>query len=153
MYLTEFLADRQVAFETVVHPPAFTAQKRAKFLHVSGHCVVKSVLLRGPSGLLLAILPASQQIDFAVLRRHLEGPVYLASESEISEVFADCELGALTPFGSLYGVRTLLEASLAEDTVILCEAQRHAVTVRILCRDLERIENPLRIRFGKQAPL
>ena len=36
MRLTQFLSDQQVAFEEMVHPPAFTSQKLAKFLHVSG---------------------------------------------------------------------------------------------------------------------
>lgn len=149
MHLSEYLADNQVAFETVVHPPAFTAQKRAKFLRVSGHWVVKSVLLRGPAGLLLAILPASRHVDLEALAQCLEGSVRLATEAEIGEAFADCELGSLTPFGSLYGLPTILEASLPPDALIVCEAQRHAVAVRILCRDLERIERPRRIRFGK----
>lgn len=149
MMLQQFLADQSVAFETVVHPPAFTAQKRAKFLHISGHQVVKAVLLRGPAGFVLAVLPAPQHIDLALLARYLEGPVRLATDAEIEHVFLDCELGSLTPFGSIYGVPTILEASLASDIWITCEAQRHAVAVKMLCRDFERIEKPRRLRFGR----
>lgn len=149
MLLPQYLADHRVAFETVVHPPAYTAQNRAKFLGVSGHYVAKNVLLKGPQGFLLAILPASQVIDLEALSRHLEGPVRLASEEEMAEVFFDCELGALTPFGSLYGLSTILEASLPPDAILTCGAQRHAVAVKIQCRDFERIEKPKRLHFAK----
>lgn len=149
MYVCQYLADQRVAFETMLHPPAFTAQKRAKYLRVSGHHLVKSVLLKGPRGYLLAILPAPKHVDLEALSVQLEGPVALASEEQIAQVFADCELGSLTPFGSLYGISTLLEASIPSDSIILCEAQRHAVTIRMLCRDLERIERPRRLPFAK----
>lgn len=149
MYLSQFLADHRVAFETVVHPPAFTAQKRAKFLHVSGHCVVKNVLLKAPEGFVLALLPASLRIDLDSLSSELGGPVRLATQEEIADRFRDCELGTLTPFGSLYGLKTVLEASLPSDAYIVCEAQRHAVAVRVLCRDFERIEKPRRLCFAR----
>lgn len=149
MYLPQFLADQCVAFDTVVHAPAFTAQKRAKFLHVTGHRVVKNVLLKAPEGFILALLPATQHVDLDALTRHFEGPVRLAADDEIKDVFRDCELGALTPFGSLYGLPTILEAALPADALLICEAQRHALAIRIQCRDLERIEKPRRLPFGK----
>ena len=149
MQLQQYLSDQCVAFETVMHPPAFTAQKRAKFLHMSGHQVVKSVLLKGPAGFLLAVLPAAQHIDLDALSRHLEGPVRLGTDAEIEQVFLDCELGSLTPFGSIYGLQTILESALPGEIWITCEAQRHAVAVKMLCRDFERIERPRRLRFGR----
>src|SRR6266542_4474841 len=103
------LSDLGVAFETVLHPPAFTAQKRAKFLHVTGKQVAKSVLLAGPGGYFLAVLPATHQVDTAALARELGGPVRLADGPEIAEVFRDCEWGVVVPFGTLYGLPTLLD--------------------------------------------
>lgn len=149
MSLSVYLADHEVPFETLVHPPAFTSQKRAKFLHVSGHLVAKAVLLKAPRGFVLAVLPASQHADLEALGRHLEGPVRLATAEEVGEVFRDCEFGAMTPFGSLYGVPTILEASIPADATLTCGAQRHAVAVRICCRDLERIEKPRRLKFAR----
>src|SRR5437868_12024114 len=96
-----FLAEQRVLFETLQHPPAFTAQKRAKYLHVPGRHLVKSVLLRAPAGHVLAVLPATCKVDLHRLERHLGGAVLLAEREEIPEVFRDCEWGALSPFGSL----------------------------------------------------
>src|SRR5262245_4000774 len=142
MRVSQFLSDQCVAFEEVVHPPAYTSQKLAKFLHISGRQVVKSVLLRGPRGLILAVLPAAQQIDLVRLGAHLDGPVRLADARELSEVFRDCEWGALMPFGRLYGLSTILEKSIPADAMIVFEAQEHAVAIRMMCRDFVRLEQP-----------
>src|SRR5471030_1406218 len=109
MRVAEFLLDQHVKFEEMVHPPAFTAQKLAKSLHISGRLVMKSILLKGPQGYLLAVLPASHVIDLHRLNNHFDGPIRLATVQELGERFPDCEWGALMPFGQLYGLPTILE--------------------------------------------
>jgi Ala-tRNA(Pro) deacylase len=149
MRVSEFLSDRRIVFEEMMHPPAFTSQKLAKFLHISGRHVVKSILLKGPQGFFLAVLPAAQRIDLAGLGIHFGGPVRLANVQELCELFRDCEWGASIPFGRLYGLATILETSLASDAMIVFEAQRHALAIRMLCRDFVLLENPERLTFAR----
>ena len=96
-----FLEDNHITFERLYHAPAYTAQRRASHLRVPGRLLIKSVLLRAPAGYLLAVLPADAHVDLAALEHLLNGSVRLATADEISEIFRDCEWGALTPFGSL----------------------------------------------------
>ena len=77
MRVPQFLTEQFVKFETIVHPPAFTAQKRARFLHIPGSQVAKSVLLRGPQGFFLAVLPATHHVDAERLATQLGGAVRL----------------------------------------------------------------------------
>ncbi len=149
MRILDYLTERQVAFEAMPHPPAYTAQQRAKYLGLSGRQVAKGVLLRGPQGFLVAILPATQQIDFACLELALGGPVRLARDDEMAAVFSDCEWGVVPPFGSLYGVPTVLEAGIAPDTVLVFEAQTSVDSLRIRCDDYERLEKPTRLGFAR----
>ena len=149
MRVPAFLAEQRVVFETIVHPPAFTAQKRARSLRVSGSHVAKSVLLHGPRGYLLAILPATQQVDTDALARDLGGPVRVATDREVAEVFSDCEWGVVPPFGTLYGLMTLLDAALDPDTLMVFETSSHAQAVRMRCRDFERLEKPRRLPFAR----
>jgi Ala-tRNA(Pro) deacylase len=148
MRVSQFLSDERVAFEEVVHPPAYTSQKLARFLHITGRRVVKSVLLKGPTGFFLAVLPASHVIDLEKLRRQFGGEVRLATTAEMSERFLDCEWGAVMPFGRLYGMMTLLEAMIPLDATIVFEAQRHAVAIRMQCRDFVKLEQPERMHFS-----
>jgi Ala-tRNA(Pro) deacylase len=146
-----FLADNHVAFESLYHAPAYTAQRRARYLHVPGRQLVKSVLLRTPAGHLLAVLPADARVDLAALARALGGPVRLAEAEEIPGLFRDCEWGALTPFGSLYGLATVLEAALDPEAEIVFEGHSHAEAIRMRCRDYERLERPRRLSFGQRG--
>jgi Ala-tRNA(Pro) deacylase len=148
MQIAELLRENDVDFETVVYPPAFTAQKRAMRLGISGRHVLKSVLLAGPEGFLLAVLPATERVDAEALARALGGPVRLAAPEEIARVFPDCEWGVVQPLGSAYGIRTLLDDSVSPDDCIVLGMHSHAHAVRMSCRDFERIEQPERVRFG-----
>jgi Ala-tRNA(Pro) deacylase len=149
MRVPEFLTEQCVAFETVIHPPVYTAQKRARRLHVSGRQLAKCVLLWQGGGHVLGVLPASYQVDLEALARQLKGPVRLATETEAAEVFRDCEWGTMTPFGTLYGLPTLLDALFDPDAVIVFESQRHHLTIRMRCWDFERLEQPRRLRFAR----
>lgn len=149
MQIPQFLGERGVAFETIYHPPAFTAQKRAKYLRISGQLVAKCVLLHGPEGLFLAVLPASRHVDTEALAEQLGGPVRLAEAEEIVERFRDCEWGVVAPFGTAYGLPTILDDSLPPEADIVFEGNTHAVAIRLPCRDFERIERPRRLAFAR----
>jgi Ala-tRNA(Pro) deacylase len=147
MRVTNYLADQHIAFETVLHPPAFTASKRARFLHVPGKLLAKSVLLRGPRSYLLAIVPATEYVDLEAVAGLAGGRVRLATDGEIAEVFRDCEWGVLTPFGSLYGISTLLDSSFDPEVMLVFEAHLHSLAIRLRCWDFERLEQPRRLRL------
>jgi Ala-tRNA(Pro) deacylase len=146
--LIQYLAEQQVPFEMIHHPPAFTAQRRAKYLGVPGRQVAKSVLLKGPAGFFLAILPATQQIDIDKLAAHLGGPVRLANLDEVAQVFTDCEWGVAAPFGSRYGLPIYLEESLPADVSLVLELHTHFEAARLRCQDFEQLEQAHRLQFA-----
>jgi Ala-tRNA(Pro) deacylase len=149
MRVPDFLVARDVPFETLLHPPAFTAQKRARFLHLPGREVAKVVLLHGPEGYVLAVLPAPRHIDPERVALALGGPVRLADDDEIARVFPDCEWGVVPPFGTLYGLPVLLDESITPDTLMVFETTTHVEAVRMLCRDFERLEHPRRLPLAR----
>src|SRR5262249_39028670 len=130
------------------HPPAFSAQRRAHRLHLPGAQVAKSVLLAGPHGFVLAVLPAPRRVDTAAVARALGGPVRLATAGEIAEVFTDCEWGVVAPFGSRYGVPTLLDQSLATEAELVLEVNAHAEAIRLRREDFELLERPRYLRLA-----
>jgi Ala-tRNA(Pro) deacylase len=152
MRISDYLTEQQIAFERLPHPPAYSAQKRAKYLRLPGRQVAKSVLLAGPSGYLLAVLPATHHVDTQVLAEHLGGPVRLADDREIAAVFRDCEWGVVSPFGTRYGLTTLLDASIPADAPLVLETHTQFESIRLLCRDFERLEQPRRLPFARRSP-
>jgi Ala-tRNA(Pro) deacylase len=153
MRIPSLLQDERVAFEAVPHAPAFTAQRLAKYLHVPGSRVAKAILLYGPAGFVLGVLPATRRVDLEVLTRLLGGPVRLATDTEAAAIFCDCEWGVVPPFGAFYGLPTLLDESMPADEMLVFEANTHFEAVRLLCRDFERLERPRRLAFARRADL
>ena len=148
MSVAEFLIDHQVPFETIYHAPAFTAQKRAKYLHTPGKQVAKCVLLVGQCGYMLAVLPATRQIDLERLNAQLAEKVRIAEDQEITWVFRDCEWGVVSPFGTLYGLSTILDDSFDRSALLIFEGRLHAESIRLRCSDYETLERPRRLRFA-----
>jgi len=151
MHLTSYLTQQQVEFAFLHHPPAFSAARLAKYLRLPGSRVAKTLLLRGAS-FVVAVLPSIHQFDPGRLATVLGGSVRLATTREMGEVFRDCELGRISPFGSLYGLATLLDDSFPADSCLVFEGQTCVEAIRMRCGDYERLEKPRRLAFARQHP-
>jgi Ala-tRNA(Pro) deacylase len=148
MKIDEMLTNRHVPFQTIHHAPAFTANRMAETLHVSGHEVAKPVLLRTGRGYVLVVVPANRQVDMQRIREWLGNvPVEMASEDEMDHLFPNCERGAIPPFGSVYHLHTLVDDALAEDKEIVFQTETHDEAIRMTYHDYEGVEHPLRGDF------
>lgn len=146
MNIREFLGERQVAFDVLPHREAFDAQRMAQTLHVPGREVAKTVLLRADRGFMyvVAVIPAPEHIDLQRVSELLGGSeVELASEEELAERCPDCECGVLPPFGSAYGMKTLLDASLLDEEEVVFEGNSHHEAIRMKLEDFRQLEEPL----------
>jgi Ala-tRNA(Pro) deacylase len=153
MNVQEFLSDKHVGYEAIVHRNVYAAQRLAQELHTPGREVAKTVLLRADRGhtYIVAVLPATKTIDFDKVSAAYGGSkIELATEIEIKEHCPDCEIGALPPFGSQYGMKTLVEESLTNDEAIVFEGNTHHEAIRMRYDDFRRVEAPLVARFAVQ---
>ncbi len=149
MTIREFLRSRGVLHETLLHRPSPTATHRAQSVHVSGARVAKAVLIRAGSGFVLAVLPATHRIDLERLAGILQtAGLGLATEDELEAVFSDCERGAIPPFGSVYGLRTIVDASLESANEIVIDGNVRHEGVKIRFHDFETVEAPIQGRFA-----
>ncbi len=62
--------------------------------------------------------------------------------------FPDCDVGAMPPFGNLYGMPVYVSLSLAEDEEIAFNAGSHAELIRMAYRDFERLVKPRLVDFA-----
>jgi len=143
MRVADYLTEQQVPFQSLTHAPAYCAHRRAKYLHTPGGAVAKAVLLATPTGFVLVVVPATRQVDLS----RFPG-ARLANPDEIVRVFADCEYGAVSPFGNLYGLPTYLDESFTPEMWITVEAGTHTDAVRLSIQDFARLASCERGRFA-----
>lgn len=129
--LAQFLAERGVKYDVVEHPHAVTASESAKTSHISPNRLAKAVVLKGEDGFMLAVLPASSHIEFGRLRKQLGADLDMASEEQIETLFLDCEPGAVPALGAAYGLKVIVDDSLANEPEIYLEGGDHASLVHI----------------------
>lgn len=140
--LQHFLELYRVPHAMIEHAPAFTSQVAAATMHVSGKQMAKTVVMQGQSESYLAVLPASHLIDLDRFAKIVGEPVRLATEDRIRDLFPDCELGSIPPFGRLYGLRTYVDVTLASQNEIVFPAGSHSDAARMSYRDFQGLTEP-----------
>jgi Ala-tRNA(Pro) deacylase len=146
MNVVKYLEGGRFTFDVIPHHPTYSAQRLAQELHVPGREVAKTVLLRadGLGEYVVAALPANRTVDLERVAKLLgKGKPELATEQEIAKHCPDCELGALPPFGSQYGMKTIVDSRLAEDEQIVFESNTHDEAIRMRFDEFRKLEHPI----------
>lgn len=147
--LKEFLDDHNIKYIVISHSPAYTAQAIAASAHVSGKELAKTVMIKVDGKMAMAVLPASYQVDFGLMKEAVgAAKVELASEAEFKDLFPECEVGAMPPFGNLYDMDVFAASRLAEDDEIWFNAGSHTELVKLAYADFERLVKPKVVRFS-----
>lgn len=137
------LDERDVPYEVQTHERAVSAQRLAASEHVSGWDVAKPVMLSVGGELAMAVVPGAVDVDLERAEEVLgHNEVRLADEEEFTNVFEDCEAGAVPPFGNLYGVPVFLDGKLRQRERMICRDGSHTETVEISVEDYVRLVDP-----------
>jgi Ala-tRNA(Pro) deacylase len=146
--LREFLEANNVPYSVHSHPTAYTAQEIAALQKVKGRQLAKVVMVKTGVSLVMLVLPADRQVDFERLKdvMRAEG-VRLASEEEFRDFFPGCEVGAMPPFGNLYGLTVYADRSLERDDEIVFNAGTHTLTAKIAFRHYTALVEPVMAEF------
>jgi len=149
--LKKFLDDHHVKYVTISHSPAITAQEIAASAHIPGKELAKTVMVEVDGKMAMAVLPASHQVDFELLKAATGAQrVELAGERAFRDMFPECELGAMPPFGNLYGMEVIVSKTLAEDEHIAFNAGSHTELIRLAYQDFQRLVEPKVVKLSSK---
>jgi len=141
--LVEYLTQNNVTFELKEHPSAFAAQDVAFKAGIPGRLFAKTVLVKLDGDMAMAVLPADSRVDFHLLRETAGADtISLAVEDEFEKLFPDCELGAMPPFGQMYGMEVFVAGSLIRADTITFNAGTHTETLTMPFWEFERLVEP-----------
>ncbi|PKL81794.1 MAG: deacylase [Ignavibacteriae bacterium HGW-Ignavibacteriae-3] len=152
--LREFLDQNKVRFVTIRHSVAYTAQEIAASAHIKGKEMAKTVLIKIDGRMAMCVLPASNKIDFDLLKEALGGAnIRLANEIEFKDKFPECDVGAMPPFGNLYDMDVYVDEALAKDEEIAFNACSHVELIQMAFKDYGRLVMPRLIKFSYHSKL
>ena len=138
-----FLKRGRVPYTIFRHRAAYTAQQEAEVAHVQGRHWAKIVVCLADSEPIQVVLPAHLMVDLERLRALVRAhTVRVAREAEMAGLYPECELGAMPPFGPIYGQRVFVDTSLVGDPEMVFNAGTHTDAVCIHYNDFAEIVRP-----------
>jgi Ala-tRNA(Pro) deacylase len=147
--LKEYLDGNDIRYISIDHSPAYTGQELAEAVHISGKEIAKTVILKAGGSYMMAVLPASRKINFDYLEEQIAAKgLRLAQEDEIKDLFPDCEVGAMPPFGNFYDIPVYAASALSEDEEIVFNAGTHTDAIRMSYNDYIRLVDPNIVNFS-----
>ncbi len=148
--LEQYFREHKVEYTLEHHPLAYTARAVAASEHVAPARVAKTVVVVADTEPALVVLPASENVDVPSLTGALGAKhVRFADEAELGPLFPDCEVGAMPPFGNLYGLRVYVDTALEEFETIRFEAGTYTDTMCIKYADFRRLVQPIGVHVGR----
>ena len=141
--LHNLLEQHDAPYSTLNHERTVTAHDTAAAARMDKQLFAKTVMLKVDGRLVMMVMPAAYRVDLTRLSRALGGPtVELAEESEFRDAFPDCEVGAMPPFGHLYGMPVYVDSRLAQQEEIAFNAGSHTEALRMPYTEFERLAEP-----------
>lgn len=142
--LVEFLDGNDVRYITINHSPAYTAREIAASTLVPRREFAKTVIVHLDEELAMAVVPASRHVDLDALAAASGAKkAVLADEETFKSRFPDCDVGAMPPFGNLYGMPVYVDTLIKDDDDISFNAGTHTQVVRLACDDFLRLVEPV----------
>ncbi|MCK5426621.1 MAG: YbaK/EbsC family protein [Thermodesulfovibrionia bacterium] len=149
--IKEFLDSNNIKYVTIKHSPAYTAQEIAASAHISGKELAKTVMVKINGKMTMAVLPATSKVDFNLLKKASgKEKVELAREEDFKDMFPECDIGAMPPFGNLYNVDVLVDKILTEDKEIAFNAGSHTELIKMTYKDFENLVKPKVVQLSSQ---
>ncbi len=135
--LREYLDSSDVQYDVLEHAPTGSSSETAQASDISGDQIAKAVVLEDENGYMVAVVPATHRVDLGVLHKQLDRRIGLATEPELTDIFIDCEPGAVPPLAQAYGMPVIVDDSLRGLDDIYFEAGDHHELIHLKGDDFE----------------
>lgn len=147
--LKDFLDKSRIKYVTIKHSEAYTAQEIAASADIPGKELAKTVMVKLDGKMAMTVLPASYRVHFDMLKTATGAKeIELATEKEFKDLFPECDVGAMPPFGNLYDMDVFVAETLTEDEDIAFNAGSHTELIRLAYKDFERLVEPKVVKFS-----
>jgi Ala-tRNA(Pro) deacylase len=146
----DYLKRNNVQYEVIEHAPAFSAHEVALASHVPEKDLAKTLIVNADGKFSMVVMPADHRlVDHLLLEVLKAKRLHLASEEDLQQMFPDCEIGAMPPFGNLYALPVYADKTLTNDDLIVFNACSHTRSIRLKMYDFIRLVKPVIAEFSQ----
>lgn len=140
--LKSYLEQHQIGFQTITHEFTGSSMHTAETASVPGDQLAKAVIVGDEQGFLMVVIPADYYLDLAELNKKLHRALEFIDEQEFANLFPDCDPGAVPPIGPAYGLPTIWDTKLGEESTVYVEAGDHETLLQLSGRSFHELMAP-----------
>lgn len=108
-----YLRRHHIQAEEHSHPVTYTARQMAEVERMPDDSVCKTVFFHADDQMVMGVLPVNRNLNLHLVRSQMGcSQARLATEREIAQHVNTLQLGAIPPFGSLFGLPVVMDKAL-----------------------------------------
>ena len=138
--LIDFLEKNKVKYTPVKHRTVYTAYDKAATLKVKPNIIGKTLVLKIDKNLATVLIPANKNLDKNKLKKVAKvRNVDFVSEKIMKNQLKGVKVGAIPPFGNLWGLATFIDKSLIKQPKIIVNGGDCNFSIKISPAALKKI--------------
>lgn len=130
--LNEYLSKNNIEYQLIKHRHTDSSLDSSFSAHVPSDHVSKSVVLVNKEGeYIMAIVSANNRLSIPRLNELTGKEYHLVNEQRLTELFPDCDTGAVPAIGKAYKMKMLVDDSLLASDPVYIEAGDHCHLIKM----------------------
>jgi Ala-tRNA(Pro) deacylase len=135
-----FLEKSKVRYELIKHRTVYTAFDKAATLRVKPKIIGKMLIVRLDKNPALVLIPANKNLDKQKLKKLAKiKNIDFIKEAWMKKNLKGIKIGAVPPFGNLWGLRTFLDRGLTQNPEIIINSGDYNFSIKISPAVLKKI--------------
>jgi Ala-tRNA(Pro) deacylase len=128
----QFLCEKHVNYEVVTHNPTQSSYDSSCSAHLPNSQVAKAIVLETDNGeYLMATLSVAHRVSLEQVKALTGKEYHLVNEARLSDLFPDCQQGAIPAIGQAYHLDMMVDDALLNVEEVYIEAGDHEHLLKI----------------------
>jgi Ala-tRNA(Pro) deacylase len=149
--LVDLLVTRGVEHRLLTHPPVLTSEEASRVRGTPLEAGAKALVCHADDQIVLIVVPADARLDNRAFRQQAGVKnVRMIDPAQVQDLVG-APVGAVPPFGSLFGLTTYADREVVERELIAFNAGARDVSVTMRGPDYAALEAPLLGQYARRA--
>ncbi len=138
--LADYLSKHHVSYEVLKHEHTSSSMATAREAHVPPAKLAKAVIVRQDDRYAMCVIPAANKLVVEWLEYGRQHGYEIADESELRQLFPDCDEGAIPCLGDAFHMDVIVDNALLEaGTDVYIEGGDHHHLLHLSHKDFSRL--------------
>lgn len=141
--IVEVIKAAGVPYKTYDHEAVYTSEQAAKIRKTALHTGLKALVMYADGKPVMIAVPADHKVDFKRFKEEFKvKDLRMATAQEVEKVVL-VPIGAVPPFGEIFGIPLYVDKSVKENKTIVFNAGMHTRSISLTEPDYEIVAKPI----------